>query len=200
MKDQKKYLEITTKDLKTTISTTIKKIAGQRENDICRYLPVEGGGYMHHFTLRKMKNEEPAELSRLIHKYILNVASPITVPPKPRAPRGTRKRKDQFNFSKSDWERMLNLARLAGDKEMVRKLTPKKDLRTLKRELIASSRHNNIDQELWNSYVEAVTSPSSFTNPQNSAELLSALTSTLYASATQSGALAATAMGSGSNS
>lgn len=49
------------------------------------------------------------------------------------------------------------MARMAGDKEMVRKLTPKKDLRTIKRELITSIRHGHIDQELWQSYVEIVT-------------------------------------------
>ena len=52
---------------------------------------------------------------------------------------------------------MLNMARLAGDKEMIRKLTPRKDLKQIKRELIASVRHNHIDHELWNCYVETVT-------------------------------------------
>ena len=59
-------------------------------------------------------------------------------------------------FTKQDIERMLNMARLAGDKDMIRKLTPKKDLRTIKRELIASIRHGKIDQDLWNSYVESI--------------------------------------------
>ena len=55
-------------------------------------------------------------------------------------------------------ERMLNMARMAGDKEMVRKLTPKKDLRTIKRELISSIRHGRIEPDLWNMYVETMTS------------------------------------------
>jgi hypothetical protein len=42
---------------------------------------------------------------------------------------------------------------------MIRKLTPKKDLRTVKRELLSSIRHGRVDQELWNFYVEAVTNP-----------------------------------------
>jgi hypothetical protein len=51
---------------------------------------------------------------------------------------------------------MLNMARMAGDKEMVRKLTPKKDLKTIKRELIGSIRQGHVDQDLWQSYAEIV--------------------------------------------
>ena len=63
----------------------------------------------------------------------------------------------KYLFSKQDLERMLNMARLAGDKEMVRKLTPRKDLRATKRELISSIRHGRVEPELWNSYVETIT-------------------------------------------
>jgi hypothetical protein len=145
-----------TKSLDTLIHQAVKKISAKKENDICRYLPVSTGGYIHHFTMRKMKTEAPDQLSALILKFIVNVDKPISVPPKQRAARGSRKRRDQLLFSKQDIERMLNIARLANDKEMVRKLTPKKDLRTIKRELIASIRHTKVDQELWQFYVEAV--------------------------------------------
>lgn len=144
------------KQLENLISSAVKKVGARKENDICRYLPSSTGGYIHHFTMRKMKTEEPEALQAMISKYILNVEKPSTVPPKPRAARGSRKRRDQFMFSKQDIERMLNMARLAGDKDMIRKLTPKKDLRTIKRELIASIRHGKVDQDLWNSYMETI--------------------------------------------
>ena len=144
--------------LENLINAAIKKIGGRKENDICRYLPVSTGGYIHHFTMRKMKTEAPEQLQTMISKFIVNVDKPVTVPPKQRAARGSRKRRDQFLFSKQDIERMLNMARLAGDKEMIRKLTPKKDLRTIKRELIASIRHSKVDQELWHFYVEVINS------------------------------------------
>lgn len=144
------------KQVESLISMAIKKVGVKKENDICRYLPVSTGGYIHHFTMRKMKTEEPDQLLELINKYIINVDKPSTVPPKQRAPRGSRKRRDPFLFTKHDLERMLNMARIAGDKDMIRKLTPKKDLKTLKRELIASIRHGKVDQEMWNSYVETI--------------------------------------------
>lgn len=146
------------KSLDQLINSAVKKIGAKKENDICRYLPVSTGGYIHHFTMRKMKTEAPEQLQSMITKFIINVDKPVNVPPKQRAARGSRKRRDQFLFSKQDIERMLNMARLAGDKEMIRKLTPKKDLRTIKRELIASIRHGKVEQELWHFYVESVNS------------------------------------------
>lgn len=143
-------------DIKEIINKALKKINGQKENELCRYLPMEAGGYMHHFTFRKMKGESPEELAALITTHVLNVERPKTVTPKPRAPRGSRKRRDQLHFTKHDIERILHMARLAGDKEMVRKLT-RKDFKQIRRELINSIKNNRIEPDLWNAYVEAVT-------------------------------------------
>lgn len=145
------------KDLETLIDSAIKKIGGKKENDLCRYIPISSGGYIHHFTMRKMKHENPKLLSDMIKKHIMHSDKPHTVPPKQRAARGSRKRRDQLLFSKEDIDKLLQMARLTGDKEMVRKLTPRKEFRQVKRELIASIRHNRIENELWNIYVEAIT-------------------------------------------
>lgn len=153
---EREEFSTSSKELEEVISSAIGKIRGSKENDICRYLPVETGGYIHHFTMRKMKYEDPKQLLNLIKQHIINVDKPSNVPPKPRAARGSRKRRDQYLFTKEDIERMLNMARIAGDNEMIRKLTPRKDLRQLKRELIASIRHNHVDHELWNCFVETV--------------------------------------------
>ena len=114
------------------------------------------GGYIHHFTLKKMKYKKPIELASLIQEYIINADSPSTVTPKSRAPRGSRKKRDQITFSRIQLERMLNIARLAGDKEIISILSPKKSLSTYKRELIQSIRQNRVIPELWNGYVEAL--------------------------------------------
>jgi hypothetical protein len=149
--------KIDLKQLENLITAAVKKLGAKKENDICRYIPsTEGNGYIHHFTMRKMKTEQPEQLAQMISKFIINVDKPASVKPKQRAARGSRKRRDQFLFSKHDIERMLNMARIAGDKEMIRKLTPKKDLRTVKRELISSIRHGKVDQDLWTSYVESI--------------------------------------------
>lgn len=153
------------KQLDNLISAATKKINGKKENDICRYIPSPTGiGYIHHFTMRKMRSEEPEKLHAMISKYIVNVDKPTNVAPKQRAARGSRKRRDQIVFTKQDIDRMLHIARTAGDRDMIRKLTPKKDLRSIKRELISSIRHGHIDQDLWHSYVEIVNSHNALAN------------------------------------
>jgi hypothetical protein len=143
------------KEIEEMIFRAIKKVGVRKENDLCKYIPTPDG-YLHHFTLRKMKKKQPSELASMIKEHIINVEKPKALPPKQRAPRGSRKRKDQLNFSKWQLERMLNIARLAGDKEIISLLSPKKSLASYKRELIQSVRHNKIDNELWNGYVESV--------------------------------------------
>jgi len=148
--DQKKALN----ELEGVIENAVKKVGGTKENDLCKYIPASSGGYMHHFTLRKMKNKKPQELSDLIGKFIISPPKPQVVKPKQRAARGSRKRRDQITFTKNQLERLLNIARLAGDKEMISVLSPKKSLITIKRELIQAVRQGSVDQELWNSYAE----------------------------------------------
>ena len=92
----------------------------------------------------------------MIDRFVMNTDKLTVVPPKQRAARGSRKRRDHMNFTRNQLERMLNIARLAGDKEIISILSPRKSLATCKRELIQSIRHNKIDQDLWNGYVEAV--------------------------------------------
>jgi SpoVK/Ycf46/Vps4 family AAA+-type ATPase len=151
----KEMLSTASRELEDMITRAMKKVGGKNENSLCRYLPMKDG-YMHHFTLRKMKHAEPQKLSEMIKTFIIDTQKPLTVPPKQRAARGSRKKKDQIVLTKADIDRILHMARAIGDKEVIRKLTPRKDLRVLRRELISSIRQNKVDQELWLNYVETV--------------------------------------------
>ena len=155
---QKEEQEVKTKggNIEELISKAIRKIGGRKENELCKYLPMKTGGYMHHFTLRKMKVKQPLDLSQMIERFVINSDKLTIVAPKQRAARGSRKRRDHMNFTRNQLERMLNIARLAGDKEIISILSPRKSLATCKRELIQSIRHNKIDQDMWSGYVEAV--------------------------------------------
>jgi hypothetical protein len=143
-------------NIEDVISKAIRKVGAKKENELCKYLPMKTGGYMHHFTLRKMKTKQPQDLSAMIERFVINADKLTVVAPKQRAARGSRKRRDHMNFTRNQLERMLNIARLAGDKEIISILSPRKSLATCKRELIQSIRHHKVDQDLWNSYVEAV--------------------------------------------
>ena len=142
-------------ELETLISTALRKIGGKKENDLCRYLPMSTGGYMHHFTLRKKKQKVPQELFGMIKQFIIDPDKPMPVTPK-RRNRGANKKKGQPLLSETDIHQLLQLARSAGDREMIRKLTPRKELKTVKRELISSIRRGLVDYALWESYVEAM--------------------------------------------
>jgi len=153
---QGEMISTASRQLEEVIANAMKKIGTKSENVICRYLPTQSGGYMHHFTLRKMKHHAPEELGEMIKTFIINAQKPATVPPKQRAARGSRKKKDQIVLTKSDIDRILHMARAIGDKEVIRKLSPKKELKHLKRELLSSIRQNRVETELWNAYAENV--------------------------------------------
>ena len=145
---------INSREIEEYITQAKKKAGVKNENELSRFIPASTGGYIHHFTLKKMKKKHPKELKALIEKFIMNAQTLHKVAPKTRAPRGSRKNRDKVSFSRAQLERMLQIARLAGDKEMVAVLSPKRSLSTCKRELIASIRHNRIEPDLWNAYHE----------------------------------------------
>ncbi|MCH9632198.1 MAG: hypothetical protein S4CHLAM6_05280 [Chlamydiae bacterium] len=146
----------TLQELEDTIRKAVKKINGTKENDICRYLPIPNGGYMHHFTMRKMKTEEPLALSALIDRYINKVERPTSVAPKPRAARGSRKRRGGINFSRSELEKLIDIANRLGEDEIINKLSPRKSLAAYRRDLIMSVKNNEVDEKLWKDYAQAV--------------------------------------------
>ncbi len=58
-------------ELEKLIDRAIKKVRGSKENDLCKFLPGPSGGYMHHFTLRKLKNADPSQLFTLLQNLLL---------------------------------------------------------------------------------------------------------------------------------
>lgn len=146
------------KEIEDVITKAIKKVNGAKENDLCKYIPMSSGGYMHHFTLKKMKNKQPTELGTLLEKFIINSEKPSPITPKQRAARGSRKKRDQYTFSRAQLEKVIHIARSTGNKEIITMLSPKKSLATCKRELISSIKQGRVDADLWNSYVETTLS------------------------------------------
>ncbi|MFC2049324.1 hypothetical protein ACFLR2_01465, partial [Chlamydiota bacterium] len=73
-----------------------------------------------------------------------------------RAPRGSRKRRDLINFTRNDLEKVLELAKKMGDKDLLARFSPRRSLPALKRELIRSIRESRVSQDLWDAYAEAI--------------------------------------------
>jgi hypothetical protein len=142
------------KELESLIEKALKKIGSKRESRICRYIPVKAGGYMHHFTMKKMKEHTPEELTSLIQEFIMGAEAPKEVPHKPRAARGSRKKRNQIPLNKDDWDKIINYVRGSGDKELAGKLAPKKSLAQVKKDLIASIKQGKIDEDQWRVYAD----------------------------------------------
>ena len=152
--EEAEMVETSSRELQDIINHCIKKVGVKKENDLCRYLPMTSGGYMHHFTLKKWKTQLPAKLAGMLKNFILSSSQPTMIPPKRRAPRGSRKKKDHYVIAKQEIDKILSLVRAAGDKDLLGRLLPKRDFRAVKRELISSIRHNRLEPELWHSYTE----------------------------------------------
>lgn len=144
------------KEIEDVITKAIKKVNARQENDLCKYIPMTTGGYMHHFTLKKMKTRQPAELGTLIEKFIINSEKPAPVAPKQRAARGSRKKRDQLTISRLQLEKVIHIARSTGNKEIITLLAPKRSLSTCKKELISSIKQGRVEHDLWHSYAEAM--------------------------------------------
>ena len=70
------------REIEDVIARAIKKVGAKRETDLCRYIAMPGGGYMHHFTWRKRKKRQPHELGAQIEESIINADRPSRVAPK----------------------------------------------------------------------------------------------------------------------
>ncbi len=140
------------------IKKALQKIGGNKEKDICRYLPADTEGYMHHFTLRKIKKTSPTQLRSLIEEFILSSPAPRVIDPKPRA-----RRNKSLALNQADLKLILKLAQKTGDKHLLSKLGAKLSLPRIKRELIKTIKEDRVEEELWYSYVQALESSASET-------------------------------------
>lgn len=139
------------------IKKALSRINSSKEKDICKFIPsAEGEGYIHHFTLRKMKKNEPAKLESLLKEFIIDRQEPKQLNPKKRAPKGSKRTKNHYLFNSTELLPLIEYARAAGYDDLVAKLAPRRSLTSLKSQLIKSIRQGKIESELWAFYVDLV--------------------------------------------
>lgn len=142
-------------ELERVVEQALQKVKGSKQSDLCKYLPAEGGGYLHHFALQKMAGKNPGKLSQMLKEHVLG-KEPTEIPHKPRAPRA--KRSGNIALSKRELDRILEYAKQAGDSEVIAKLSPRRSLAAIKRELIASIRQNEPNEALWKDLLSSLQS------------------------------------------
>lgn len=67
------------------ISKAMKKVGVTAPNQLCKFIPYEGG-HLHHFTMDKLKKKSQDRLEEMLKTHILNKDSPKTFSPKTRKP------------------------------------------------------------------------------------------------------------------
>lgn len=138
-------------DSEAIIIKALKKIGGMSEKELCRYLPGDTGGYMHHFTMKKLRKNKPSEFCSLIEEFILNAPAPRQIDPKPR-----ERRSKALSLNQADLKKVLELAQKTEDTYLLSKLGSKLSLPGIKKELIRSIKMNRVDEQLWNFYIQAL--------------------------------------------
>lgn len=142
--------------LNAAIESALKKIRAKKEKEMCRYLPGPRGGYIHHFTFKKLKEKDPEKCLSLVEEFILNPPTPRELEPTPRAPRGLNRTNNQIKLPNEMVNRIIQIARESGDNSLLSKILAARPLNQVKRDLIRSIRENRANQELWEAYKEAV--------------------------------------------
>lgn len=143
------------KKIKRYLLKAMKKIKAKEEKELCKYLPDPSKKEaIHHFTMRKMMDKNPSDFIKMLEKYILK---PKKIQILPCRKRKSRKQKQSaINLTDKDFERMLEIAKITGDHEMISKLTPKKSLKDIQKELISSIRLGAVNTVLWKAYVNFI--------------------------------------------
>lgn len=143
-------------NLNDAIEKSLKKIEANQEKEICRFIPGPRGGYIHHFTFKKLKEKDPLKCLSMLEEFILGPLKPRELDPTPRAPRGLNRNNNQIKLPNEMVSRIIQIARETGDDSLLSKLLAARPLNQIKRDLIRAIRANKANQELWEAYKEAV--------------------------------------------
>ena len=141
--------------LNEVISQALKKLNTSEEKDLCRYLPGEKGGYIHHFSYKKMKHCLPEKLIALLQQYVTNPSNPQPLEPRKRE-RKKRGALSGLNLSEMQLKRLVLLAESSGDEDLAELLKPKLSLSDCQKALIDMVRNQTVDVSLWKDYVQAI--------------------------------------------
>lgn len=113
--------------LEYLIQKAILKVNGKNEAGLCRFIPFKSGGYIHYFTLRKMKQQNPEKLYDLIQTHIIQPINPQEVAVKSLELSPTYREKRLFTITETEMDRIIALAKQALDFEFLKIMQLKQD-------------------------------------------------------------------------
>lgn len=147
-------LQGTLKELEECISEAMSRVNAQKENDLCRYIPGSKG-HLHHFAFGKLKKTQPALLQKMIQEHILERDKPEHVSSNPR-PSLMVKRTVEVKFKRSQINRLVDILKNTGDKELIAMLSPHQTFGQVQKAMQDMVRAREVNHDLWTTYVKLV--------------------------------------------
>ena len=89
------HKEETLTNIEDSISKAMEKVGVRNPNQLCKFIPFEGG-HLHHFTMEKLKKTNRDRLEEMLKTHILNKESPKVFPAKTRKPYKKKYRTPQY--------------------------------------------------------------------------------------------------------
>ena len=98
-------------NIEDSISKAMKKLGVENPNQLCKFIPFEGG-HLHHFTMEKLKKTNRDLLEEMLKTHILNKDSPKVFPAKIRKPykRKYHTTQEKKNLDRNSLEGCIALA------------------------------------------------------------------------------------------
>lgn len=150
IENQKQSLE----ELNECIHRAMNKVTVQKETDLCRFIPGSKGR-LHHFAFTKLKATQPLELQKMIQEHILEIETPEHFSRKNKV-EPIIKKFLEVKFKRSQINRMLEILKNSGDKELIAMFSPYQTLEQAQKSIIDMVRAKEVDQDLWATYVKLV--------------------------------------------
>ena len=141
-------------ELEESIARAMDRVKVRKESDLCHYLPGKGGR-LHHFAFGKLKKTQPLELLKMIKEHILEREIPKTFSSKPK-PRLRVKSQVEVKFKRSQFNRLVDILKKAGEQELISMLAPHQTLAQVQKLMLDMIKEREADQDLWETYVRLV--------------------------------------------
>lgn len=137
-------------ELEDCIVKAMKKVNVSKEGKLCPYLP-EGSGYIHHFSFKKLKKQNPQELIKALKQHILDNDKPRIMPAKPRNRRNS-KNGLVVRFTRVQMGRLQIILKKEKDSELLDLVTPLQSARDLQKRMREMIKEKKVDPALWEAY------------------------------------------------
>ena len=133
--------------LSEVIKRAMDKLNLTSEAHLTHYLPGDDGNRMHHFTVKRLKKENPKRLCALLEKFILAPPTPQLLPSIPR-----QGKQIAVNFNRLQLNRLIDVVTASGDEELTNLLRPYQSFADVQKQMKQMTTRGEFDPILCEVY------------------------------------------------